>query len=131
MYAATLANHVPRIVALVLGGAFAALGAWAMVDPASFFASLATFEPYNQHFLQDIGAFQIGLGAVLLLAAAMPGADVLVAALLGTGLGAALHFVSHVIGVNLGGNPATDIPVFGALAILLLATAAVRWRSIR
>jgi hypothetical protein len=39
-----------------------------MVDPRSFFTALAAFEPYNQHFIQDIGAFQIGLGAVLLLA---------------------------------------------------------------
>lgn len=121
---------LPRAAAIAGGIGFVVFGAWAMVGPGSFFEALARFEPYNQHFLQDIGAFQIGLGAVLLLAAAMPGADVLVVALLGTGLGAALHFVSHVIGVNLGGTPATDLPVFGALAILLLVTAAVRWRSI-
>ena len=122
---------LPRAVATAGGIGFVVFGAWAMMGPSSFFEVLARFEPYNQHFLQDIGAFQIGLGAVLLLAAAMPAADVLAAALLGTGLGAALHVVSHVIGVNLGGTPATDIPVFGALAILLLAAGALRWRSIR
>jgi len=65
---------------------FVVFGVWAMADPRSFFEVLARFEPYNQHFLQDIGAFQVGLGAVLLLAVAMTAADALAAALLGTGL---------------------------------------------
>ena len=128
MYAATLANHVPRIVALVLGGAFAALGAWAMVDPESFFASLATFEPYNQHFLQDIGAFQAGLGAVLVLAGARRRADGLAVGLVGAGVGAALHTLSHVVGRELGGAPETDIPTFAIMAALLLGAGALRWR---
>lgn len=90
-----------------------------MVDPPSFFAALATFEPYNQHFLQDIGAFQIGLGSVLLLAA-LARASGLAAALLGVGIGSALHTVSHVLGRDLGGRPETDIPLFGAITLLLL-----------
>jgi hypothetical protein len=102
-----------------------------MLDPASFFASVARFDPYNQHFLQDIGAFQIGLGAVLLLAGVLAGTDALATALVGTGVGAAIHAVSHVVGAELGGTPATDIPVFGAIAILLLAGGAIRWRSVR
>jgi len=120
---------LPRAVAAAGGIGFVGFGAWAMVSPSSFFEALARFEPYNQHFIQDIGAFQLGLGAVLLLAVAMPRADVLAAALLGTGLGAALHVVSHVIGMDLGGTPAIDLPVFGALAVLLLIAGAVRWRS--
>ena len=63
MRAMALGNRLPRAVAVILGVAFVALGGWAMVDPRSFFAALAAFEPYNQHFLQDIGAFQVGLGA--------------------------------------------------------------------
>ncbi len=122
---------LPRAVATAGGISFVVFGAWAMIGPSYFFEALARFEPYNQHFLQDIGAFQIGLGAVLLLAAAMPGTDLLAAALLGTGLGGALHAVSHVVGADLGGSPATDIPVFGGLAILLLAAGVLRWRSIR
>lgn len=39
--------------------------------PNPFFEQLAWFEPYNQHFIQDIGAFQIGLGVVLLIAAVL------------------------------------------------------------
>ena len=118
----------PRAVAIAGGAGFVALGVWAMVDPRSFFDALATFEPYNQHFLQDIGAFQIGLGVVLLLAGLPFRVDGLAVALLGVGAGAALHAVSHILGHDLGGTPETDIPFFAVLAVLLLAAGGFRWR---
>ena len=121
----------PRAVAIIGGAGFVALGAWAMVDPRSFFDAVATFEPYNQHFLQDIGAFQAGLGVVLLLAGVPVRADGLAVALFGVGVGAALHTVSHVVGRDLGGAPETDIPVFTVMAILLLAAGGFRWRQER
>jgi hypothetical protein len=124
-------SSLPRVIAVGAGLAFVLFGGWAMLDPTSFFGSVARFDPYNQHFLQDIGAFQIGLGAVLLLAGVLAGTDALATALVGTGVGAALHVVSHVVGAELGGTPATDIPVFSAIAILLLAGGAIRWRSVR
>ena len=124
----TLGRRVPRAVAVVGGVGLVALGVWAMVDPRSFFDALARFEPYNQHFLQDIGAFQVGLGAVLLLAAVPTRADGLAVALVGVGVGAALHTVSHVVGRDLGGTPETDIPSFAVLAALLLAAGGFRWR---
>ena len=122
---------LPRVVAIVGGVSLVALGVWAMVDPRSFFHALATFEPYNQHFLQDIGAFQIGLGVVLLLAGVPARADGLAVALVGVGVGAALHAVSHIVGRDLGGTPETDIPTFAALAVLLLAAGGFRWRHER
>ncbi len=125
----TLGQGIPRAVAILGGLGFVALGAWAMVAPRAFFEAVAAFEPYNQHLLQDIGAFQVGLGAVLLLAAAR--ADVLVVALIGVGVGAALHTVSHIVGRDLGGNPATDIPTFALMALLLLAAGVARWQHIR
>jgi uncharacterized membrane protein len=115
-----------RGLAVLLGLQFVALGAWAMVQPRSFFDTVARFEPYNQHFLQDIGAFQVGLGAVLLLAAWRPRADGLTMALLGVGIGAALHAVSHVVGRDLGGNPTADIPLLVAIAVLTLLAAGLR-----
>jgi hypothetical protein len=120
---------LPRAVAILAGVSFVALGAWAMLDPRSFFATIAMFEPYNQHFIQDIGAFQIGLGAVLLLGGASPRPDGLVVALLGVGVGATFHLVSHLIGRDLGGAPERDIPLFGATAAVLLAAAALRWNA--
>ena len=115
-------------LAVGVGAGLAALGLWAMVDPQSFFQRVALFEPYNQHFLQDLGALQIGLGAVLMLAGLLPALDALTVALVGVGIGGALHAVSHVIGIDLGGRPAIDIPVFGGLALVLLVAGARRWR---
>jgi hypothetical protein len=126
-----LAYWAPRAVAIVGGVGFVALGVWALAAPRSFFEALATFEPYNRHFLQDIGAFQVGLGTVLLLAGLTVRADALAVALLGVGVGAALHAVSHIVGHDLGGRPETDIPFFGTVAALLLVTGWIRWRHVR
>ena len=123
-------ERFPKVVAVVGGLFFLVFGIWAMADPESFY-DLATFEPYNQHFLQDIGAVQIGLGAVLLLATLQPQLESLTLALLGTGLGGAAHAVSHVIGRDLGGNPSRDIPLFVLVAALLLAAGAWQLRAVR
>ena len=127
----TLGTRMPRAIAIVVGAGFIALGVWAMADPRSFFAALATFEPYNQHFLQDLGAFQVGLGMVLFLAGVPVRADGLTVALVGVGVGAALHTMSHVVGRDLGGTPERDIPAFAGMAVLLLAAGAFRWRQTR
>ena len=117
------------VLAAGVGAGLVALGLWAMVDPQSFFERVALFEPYNQHFLQDLGALQIGLGTVLLLAGQFRSLDALTVALVGVGIGGALHAVSHVIGIELGGRPAIDIPVSGGLAVVLLVAGAMRWRQ--
>ena len=127
----TVGNAFPLVAAILGGAGFVALGAWAMVDPQSFFETLARFEPYNHHFLQDIGAFQIGLGVVLLLAALSVRADGLAGALVGVGVAATLHTVSHIAGRDLGGAPERDIPAFAALAAMLLAAGGLRWRHVR
>ena len=121
-------SSLPRFVAIAAGVGFIALGVWAMVDPRSFFEALATFEPYNQHFVQDIGAFEVGLGMVLLLAGVPFRADGLTVALAGVGVGAALHAVSHIVGRDLGGAPEREIPGFAGIGVLLLAAGWFRWR---
>lgn len=117
-----------RLVAVVGGLAFVGFGLWALIAPRSFFDALATFEPYNRHFLHDIGAFQVGLGAVLLLAAFPRRIDGLAAALLGVGTGGLLHTLAHVLDADLGGTPATDIPSLGLLALALLAAGVAHMR---
>ena len=124
-------TRFPRVVAGLGGLVIGALGVWALIAPRSFFDTVATFQPYNQHFVQDAGAFQVGLGAVLLLAALPTYADGLAVALLGVGVGSALHTASHVIGRDLGGNPSTDIPALAALSIILLVAGWVRQRQVR
>ena len=73
-------------------------GAWAFLAPRSFYDRLATFPPYNVHFVHDIGAFSIGLGLTITLVLVMadrwhPARSVLV----GVGIGSALHVLSHVL----------------------------------
>ena len=128
---ASSTSTVARAIAGVGGASILGAGLWAMVGPQSFYDSVATFDPYNQHLIQDIGAFQIGLGAVLLLAVFLRPPDALVVALLGTGAGSAAHVGSHLIGRELGGNPSVDIPAFTVLAALLLGAGLARFSQLR
>lgn len=122
------AQRFARVVAALGAVFFVVSGLWAMVDPRSFFDGVATFDPYNQHLIQDIGAFQIGLGAVLALAVGFERAGTLAVGLAGVGLGSAAHVVSHVVGTDLGGTPETDIPFFAIVTGLLLAAGLRLWR---
>ena len=108
----------PRIVAWVVAGFWIGSGAWAFLAPRSFYDQLATFPPYNVHFLHDIGALSIGLGAVIALA--LLGASALRAALLGVGIGSAFHVLSHVIDYDLKSDPA-DIAGLAAITLAALA----------
>ena len=118
----------PGIVAVLAGLSLIGFGLWAFLDPRSFFEQLATWRPFNKHFLHDIGAFQIGLGAVLLLAAMS--ADALFVALGGVGIGSAMHALAHLIDRGDGGRDSDPI-VFGVVALLLLAAAWYRRRTLR
>lgn len=114
---------------LVLAGLFFLVpGIWAFVAPHSFYDQLAPFPPYNRHLLHDVGAFQIGIGAALLLASRW--ADARFVVLGGAAVGASVHLLSHLIDHDLGGRD-TDIFVFGALAVLLAIAAALRWSAAR
>lgn len=120
-------SALPRVVAGVTGGFLVVAGLVAFVAPAAFFEAAAAFEPYNAHFIRDIGAFQVGLGVVLLLAVWID--DGLVVALGGVGFGSLVHGVGHALDRDLGGTPAIDIPFWAALSVLLLAVAVLRWRT--
>jgi hypothetical protein len=97
-------------------------GAWAFVAPRSFYDTLATFPPYNVHFVHDIGAFSIGLGAVLALALRRWSAPK--AALVGLGIGSTVHVLSHVVDYEIKPAPA-DIIGLGVLAAVTLAAGLV------
>jgi len=118
----------PWLVAVLGGAFFLGSGLWAMVAPEGFFEAAATYEPFNAHLIRDVGAFMVGLGAVLLLAAARPAVDALAVALCGAGIGAVAHTLSHVVDHDLGGTPAVDIPVWTVLSLVLLWAGVARWR---
>ena len=116
------------VVAALAAGFLILLGGWAFVHPSSFFERIATFPPYNRHFLHDVGAFQIGLGAVLV--ASLVWRDGLLVALAGNAVGAVLHLLSHVLDRSLGGS-ASDFVVLGAVALLLVFAAGARLQALR
>lgn len=107
---------------------FLVTGLWAMLAPASFYVWVAPFPPYNRHFLHDAGAFQIGLGATLLLA--LRWRNALFVTLLGVGAGATLHALSHILDRDLGGRRSDPLSL-GLLAALLLLAALRQWNVAR
>lgn len=112
-----------RLVALVAAVTWLGTGVWALVDPPSFYRNVATFPPYNVHFLHDIGAFSVGLGLVLVLALVLE--DALVAALTGVGVAAVVHAGAHFVDRHHGPDAYVPLGVV-ALLTLLAAVAAAR-----
>lgn len=96
---------------------FAGTGVWAFAAPHSFYDLIATYPPYNAHFIRDIGAFLLGLGAVLV--GSLTWRDVRLVVLLGGAVAAGLHWASHLIDHDHGGR-AADPWLTGAFALLIL-----------
>lgn len=96
-------------------------GLWALVDPRGFYDQIATYPPYNTHLLHDIGAFQTGIGATLLLATFRR--DALWVALVGASVGTVLHAVAHIIDRDLGGRSTDPIAITLIAVATLVATA--------
>lgn len=116
--------HRVSIAITALGGVFfVGFGIWAFADPTGFYDAVAEFPPYNEHFLHDIGAFQIGIGAALLLACWR--SDAIFSAAGGAGIGSAVHTLAHIGDRDLGGTDG-QIVIFAVVAALLLAVAALR-----
>lgn len=121
-------RSLPSVVALVGGVILVATGLWAFLAPESFYEQVAEYPPYNEHFLHDIGAFLVGLGAALLVAVVIT--DALLLALFANAVGAVLHAVSHIQDRDLGGA-ASDPWLHSAVAAVLVAATIVRRRRSR
>jgi hypothetical protein len=108
----------PVLVAAVLicAASMLALGAWAFLAPESF-ARFIDYPPYNRHLIHDAGAFQLGIGATVLLA--LWWSDALVVALTGFAVASGLHTLSHWTDRNLGGH-GSDVPSLGLLTLVAL-----------
>lgn len=117
---------VARAVGALAGLFLFVLGVWAFLGPRSFYDQLATFPPYNRHLIHDVGAFQIGLGATLLIS--LIKRDPLATALLGTGIGAGFHAVSHWWDKDLGGRT-SDPYLLTLVGVIILAAGLLRARS--
>lgn len=109
---------------IALGGLLnAGTGAWAFAAPESFYDVIATYPPYNEHFLHDIGAFLLGIGVALL--AALRWRDAWFVVLLGGSVAATLHTISHIMDRHHGGAQ-TDPWLLGGFAVLLLVGLVLR-----
>lgn len=75
-------------------------GVWALVDPASF-ADFVKF-PANEHFVHDVGAFQVGIG--LTLALALIWRDPPAVVLAGFVASNTVHALGHGIDLDIGGR---------------------------
>ena len=118
-------RRIIESVTVLLAAVTVAAGVWCLVAPGSF-ASLVDFPP-SQHFVHDAGAFQLGLGAALLLA--LVWADGFTVALGGYLVGGVAHTASHIADRDIGG--ATGQTVLIAVAALLAALALLeRWRQL-
>jgi hypothetical protein len=117
-----------RVIVIVVGVYLVGFGLWAFLSPAGFYASIAVFPPYNQHFLHDLGAFQVGMGVALLATQAWE--DALLAVIGGIAVGSIAHFIAHLMDLSLGGHPATDLPFLGVLALVLVVAWVLRWRQL-
>jgi hypothetical protein len=118
---------VARALAGGIGFFYLVTGAWSFLFPAYFYSAIANFSPYNLHLFHDLGAFQIGLGVVLVIAA-LTGKG-LVAALVGVLAGSLLHVVAHLLDMQLGGHPATDLPILVVIVVVLAYALAMELRS--
>ncbi len=96
-------------------------GVWGLASPGSF-ADLVNF-PASVHFVHDAGAFQLGIGATLLLA--LVWRDALAVALAGVLVGSTAHVVNHAVDLDVGGD-AWQLWLLAAWS-LLIAVALLVW----
>jgi uncharacterized protein YjeT (DUF2065 family) len=114
-----------RWIGLILGLFYVVNGVWPLVSPRSFYDQLATYPPYNEHFLHDIGAFSIGLGVGILTA--IWSRDGLLAALGGVAAASVLHAYSHFIDTDLGGR-SSDPYLLSLFALVAVVGVVIRLR---
>jgi hypothetical protein len=114
-----------RGVAALVGLGMAVVGVWCLAAPESF-AEFAGFPPHV-HFVHDIGAFQLGLAAGLLLA--LIWVDALATVLAGFLLANTIHTVNHVVDLDHGGSTA-QVWVLGVVSVAVAVALGLRLRQL-
>jgi len=117
-----------RAAVVVLALFWLGSGVWLSVAPRSFYRELATFPPYNRHFLHDAGVFSCGLGACLL--GALVWDDALSVVLGGVAVASVLHVGSHIVDRDLGGRSSDPVGL-GLVAAIAVAATVARRRMLR
>jgi len=86
---------VVTAVLVVVGASQVVTGLVAFLAPQTFYDVLAGYPPFNEHFLMDVGSWQIALGALTVFGARR--ADWRVPLLAFLALQYALHLIPHLI----------------------------------
>jgi PPOX class probable F420-dependent enzyme len=110
-----LGQRAVTAVTALLGLTMLAAGIWALVAPRSF-AEIVAF-PSSRHFVHDAGAFQLGIGVMLLLA--LRWRDALSVVLAGFVVSNTVHAYNHHADLEIGGH-ATDWLLLGGTSVLAL-----------
>lgn len=123
----------PRTAAAIfaaLGVAHVAIGVWMMLAPGSFYETIATFPPRNDHYTRDLGTLYVALGAAFGAAArraAWRGGVLLLAIVQYT-----LHLGDHLFDVDVPTEdwvgPVSAALVAGGLVLLLVVAYVVNRR---
>jgi PPOX class probable F420-dependent enzyme len=101
------------------------IGVCCLIDPHSF-AEFVGF-PAHEHFVHDVGAFQVGLGVMLLFA--LIWSDALATALAGYVVANTVHTVNHIVDLDLGGS-ALQAWALGAASVALVIAFVLRLRQL-
>ena len=89
----TVRPTIAQIVVALAGVMHLLVGLAMLLAPMWFFVTIGTFPPFNRHYTGDMGAFQLALGAGLLVAARAPARQrLLIAVAAGGNL---LHMLNH------------------------------------
>jgi hypothetical protein len=120
---------VTRVIAVVIGAFYVLTGTWSFLSPMSFFSNVATFAPRNIHLFHDLGAFQVGLGLVLIVPVALRAP--LRVSLIAVLVASLLHVFAHVEDISLGGHPTTDLLVLTLICVALAVALVMEMRSSR
>src|SRR6478752_4482677 len=84
---------IAQVVVAIAGVLHLLVGLAMLLAPMWFFVAIGTFPPFNRHYTGDMGAFQLALGAGLLVAARAPARQRL---LIGSAAaGNLLHLLNH------------------------------------
>ncbi|HEV7624988.1 MAG TPA: PPOX class F420-dependent oxidoreductase [Streptomyces sp.] len=117
--------------ALVTGAGTAVAGLWPLAAPRSFADAVgfpvSAADGSAEHFLHDVGAFQLGIAAALLLACVWY--DALATALAGFFVAGAVHAVNHAVDLDHGGQ-AWSMVLLAVVAVAVGLALGVRLRQL-
>lgn len=104
-------------ILLILSGSVYGLAALTMLAaPEWFFNNIGNHPPYNRHYVGDLGAFQLGLAAGLIVAAWNPARSrVLIGAAVIAGI---VHALNHGYDILLGEESLAAVLQLAAFAIV-------------